>query len=139
MRRRNFVAALLGGLGSAVASRHVHARRETVLLQESQVAGFEHYRGDAIWPSLRVGGKLSLARESSNAYDRDAVAVYFDGDQLGYVPQLENRTIAQMFDRGESLEAKIVYLNDRGHPWNRVRMSISLTQQKASDKILPLI
>jgi hypothetical protein len=126
MRRRNFIAALVGGIGSVVASRHVSARRATVLLQESPVAGFEFYRGEAIWPSLRVGKPLSLVREAANAYDRDAVAVYVGGNQLGYVPQLENRAIAQMLDRGERLEARIVELHDDGHPWNRVRMSISL-------------
>lgn len=126
MRRRNFIAALVGGIGSMVASRHVRAKRDAVLLQESQVAGFQYYRGEAIWPSLRVGKPLSLVREAANAYDRDAVAVYVGGNQLGYVPQLENRAIAQMLDRGERVEGSIVKLNERGHPWNRVRMSISL-------------
>lgn len=126
MQRRSFLQALFGGIGVAAASRHVHARRNAVLLQESQVAGFEFYRGEALWPSLRVGRKLSLVREPDNKYDRDAVAVYFRGHQLGYVPQLENRAIAQMLDRGERLEARIVELNEREHPWNRVRMGISL-------------
>ncbi len=128
MQRRSFVAALLGGLGTAGAVRHVHARRHAVLLQESQLAGFEYYRGEAVWPSLRAGGELSLVREPLNRHDRDAVAVYSGGDQLGYVPQVENRTIAQLLDRGERLEARIVKLSDHGHPWDRVRMSISLAQ-----------
>ena len=126
MKRRNFIQVLVGGLGGALATRHVHARRDAVLLQESQVAGFEHYRGDAVWPALQVGDKLSLVRESANAHDSDAVAVYCGGDQLGYVPQLENRAIAQMLDRGERLEARITKLDSDGHPWHRVRMSISL-------------
>ena len=128
MKRRSFIQALFGSAGATALGRQALAHEPAVLLQESQVAGFEFYRGEAIWPSLRVGKPLSLVREASNAYDRDAVAVYVGGNQLGYVPQVENRAIAQMLDRGERLEARIVELDDSGHPWNRVRMSISLTQ-----------
>jgi len=126
MKRRSSLHALLGSLGAAVTSRAIHARDRRVLLQKSPVAGFEYHRGEAIWPALHVGDELSLVREAANAYDRDAVAVYIGDDQLGYVPQLENRAIAQMLDRGERLEGKITRLRAEGHPWHRVRMSISL-------------
>ena len=82
MKRRSFFQALLGGIGVAVAGRHVQASRRTVLLQESQVAGFEYYSGETIWPSLRVGQRLQLVREPANAFDRDAVSVYFLGEKL---------------------------------------------------------
>ena len=126
MKRRSFIQALLGAIGVAAAGRHAQASRPAILLQESQVAGFQYYRGETIWPALRVGQKLKLVREPANAFDRDAVAVYCHGDKLGFVPQLENRAIAQMLDRGEQLDAQIAELDGEGHPWNRVRMSISL-------------
>jgi hypothetical protein len=128
MKRRRFLQALCGGIGLALTGRPRRAEANEVLLQESQLAGFEYYRGQAIWPSLRVGRTLSLLREPRNKFDRDAVAVYFHGDKLGFVPQLENRAIAQMLDRGQHLQARIIQLNEHGHPWNRVRLSISLTQ-----------
>ncbi len=125
MQRRTFFQTLFGGMGAAVMGR-VHARDRTILLQESPVAGFQYYRGDVIWPRLRVGEQLSLIRESFNAHDLDAVAVYFRNDKLGFVPQSENRTIAQMLDRGERLEATISRVVNDGDPWERVRMSIFL-------------
>lgn len=136
MQRRTFLQALFGGIAAMLGGRlagtvpsgpPVQATRRSVLLQESQLAGFQYYRGEALWPSLRVGAPLSLVREPENRYDRDAVAVYCGGDKLGFVPQLENRALAQMLDRGERLEARIVALNEDGHPWQRIRMRISLT------------
>ena len=126
MQRRVFFQALFGGMGAAMMGSHVDARNSTILLQESPVAGFQYYRGNAIWPFLRVGEKLSLVRESLNDHDRDAVAVYFRNDKLGFVPQSENRTIAQMLDRGESLEATISRVLNESDPWERIRISICL-------------
>lgn len=107
-------------------SSRVPAEDRTILLQESPVAGFQYYRGNAIWPLLRVGEKLSLVREAFNGHDRDAVAVYLRNDKLGFVPRRENRTIAQMLDRGESLEATISKVLDESDPWERMRISIFL-------------
>jgi len=125
MQRRTFFQTLFGGMGAAVMGR-VHARDRTILLQESPIAGFQYYKGDAIWPSLGVGKRLSLVRESLNEYDGDAVAVYFRNYKLGFVPQSENSTIAQMLDRGERLEATISRVVNGNDPWERVRMSIFL-------------
>ncbi len=126
MERRTFIHALLGGIGAGAMTHHCRARDHSVLIQESPVAGFQFHRGEAIWPDLQVGGKVSLIRESFNRHDRDAVAVYFGNDKLGYVPRAENSAIAQMLDRGERLEAKITELVEDGDPWDRVRFSIFL-------------
>ena len=126
MQRRTFFRRLFGSLGAAVASKSVGAADRSVLIQESPIAGFQFHRGDAIWPSLIVGQELNLVRESSNTHDPDAVAIYFQEEQLGYVPRGDNRAIAQMLDRGESLEARISKLLVEGDPWERVRITITL-------------
>jgi hypothetical protein len=126
MQRRTFLKALFGGAGAALIGRRATTDDRSILLQESPIAGFQYYEGDAIWTSLRVGKSLSLVRESFNEYDGDAVAVYFRDHKLGFVPQSENRAVAQMLDRGESLEATISRVVNDGDPWERVRMSIFL-------------
>lgn len=126
MQRRTFFRRLFGSLGAVVASQSVGAADRSVLIQESPIAGFQFHRGDAIWPSLIVGQELKLVRESSNTHDPDAVAIYFQEEQLGYVPRGDNRAIAQMLDRGENLEARISKLLVEGDPWERVRITISL-------------
>ncbi|MGD1990661.1 MAG: HIRAN domain-containing protein [Chromatiales bacterium] len=106
--------------------RNLRQSSDVILLQESPVAGFQHHRGVAIWPFLREGEKLNLVRESVNQHDRNAVAVYFRNDKLGYVPQRENATLAQMLDRGEKLDAQIIRLLEEENPWRRVRIQVSL-------------
>jgi hypothetical protein len=126
MQRRTFFKALFGGAGAALIGRRAETDDRTILLQESPIAGFQYYKGDEIWPNLGVGKRLSLVRESFNKYDGDAVAVYFRSHKLGFVPQIENRAIAQMLDRGERLEATISRVVNDSDPWERVRMSILL-------------
>ena len=126
MKRRTFFRRLFGTLGATVASPPIGAEDRSVVIQESPIAGFQFHHGDAIWPALDIGEELALVRESSNTHDPDAVAVYFHEQQLGYVPRGDNHAIAQMLDRGESLEARISKLLAEGDPWERIRISISL-------------
>ncbi len=126
MKRRTFFRRLFGSLGATVASPHIGAEDRSVLIQESPIAGFQFHRGDAIWASLDVGEELALVRESSNTHDPNAVALYFYDEKLGYVPRGDNRAIAQMLDRGESLEARISKLLIEEDPWERIRITITL-------------
>lgn len=126
MERRTFISSLIGGIGAGVVTHHANTRNRSVLIQNSPIAGFQFHRGEAIWPDLHVGEEVSLIRESFNRHDRDAVAVYFGNDKLGYVPRAENSTTAQMLDRGERLEAKITERVDDSDPWNRIRIGIFL-------------
>ena len=106
--------------------RRFRKPRQPTPLQQSPVAGFQHHRGEAIWPFLREGEKLNLVRESVNQHDPNAVAVYFRNDKLGYIPRRENATVAQLLDRGQSLEVEIIRLLDEDNPWRRVRFQVSL-------------
>jgi hypothetical protein len=126
MKRRTFFQHLFGSLGAVVASPVVVADSRSVVIQESPVAGFQFHQGETVWPSLFVGAPLELVREPSNPHDAEAVAVYFKTKKLGYMPRAENCAVAQMLDRGENLEARIVQLSEREDPWERVRLSISL-------------
>ncbi len=126
MERRTFFRRLFGSLGAVAAGAPLAAGIRSVVIQECQIAGFQFHRGDAIWSALSVGDELSVIRETSNEHDADAVAVYFQDQKLGYVPRGENHAIAQMLDRGESLEASITKLMTDEDPWERIRIRISL-------------
>ena len=126
MKRRTFFSRLFGSLGAAATGAAFVSETRSVLIQESPIAGFQFHKGDSIWSSLDVGEELALVRESSNSHDPDAVAVYFQDEKLGYVPRAENSAIAQMLDRGETLEARISKLLTEEDPWERIRISISL-------------
>ena len=126
MKRRTFFRRMFGSLGAAAAGAPLGDGGRSVLIQECRIAGFQFHSGDAVWSSLAVGVPLSLVREAANEHDSDAVAVHFEDQKLGYVPRGENTAIAQMLDRGETLEASITKLRIDEDPWERVRMSVSV-------------
>jgi hypothetical protein len=108
-------------LGSARAGSEAH-----ILLQDSPLAGFQYHRGKAVWPDMKVGDRLNLAREPSNRYDARAIRVEWRGQKLGYVPRRENDDIARLMDNGAKLEARIIRLTESRDPWQRVRFEIIL-------------
>lgn len=133
MSRRVFlktIMELLGGFALHAVSQ-VKANGESTFtglqwktLQTSPVAGFQYYRGEALWPQLEAGQMLTLIRESGNPYDNRAVRIDWRGQQLGYIPAIDNAAISQLMDRGERLEAVIVELNQSRNPWERMEVEV---------------
>ncbi len=54
---------------------------------------------------LETGTVLELRREPLNQYDANAVAVYFQGMHLGYVPAAVNAGVAAALDKGDMVRA----------------------------------
>lgn len=98
----------------------------TTLLQESPIAGFKHHRAPAIWSFIHEGTELRLFREHLNPHDKNAIAIYFKNDMLGYVPKRENTTLAQLMDRGIQVKAQITRLLETDNPWRKVRFQVEL-------------
>lgn len=97
-----------------------------ILVQSSPLAGSQYYSASRLWTEIRIGDRLSLAREPDNRHDRSAVRVEWNGQKLGYVPRAENRAVAQALDAGERLEARVAGLRDDPDPWRRIEFEIFL-------------
>lgn len=97
-----------------------------ILVQSSPLAGSQYYSASKVWNEIRIGDRLSLAREADNRHDRNAVRVDWNRQKLGYVPRAENRAVAQALDAGESLEARVSALRDDPDPWRRIEFEIFL-------------
>lgn len=123
MNRRAFLAGLLAlpAVPFAFAERF-----RPVPIQESPLAGFQYHQGPQVWAWLRVGEALRLAREPENPYDRRAVALYWNGYKLGYLPRAENAAVAHMLDHGQRLAAHIARLRESPDPWQRLRVAVDL-------------
>jgi len=105
-----------------------------ILLQDSQLAGFQYHAGKALWPQMQVGDALTLVREPDNPYDANAVRVEWQGQKIGYVPRRENTDVARFMDRGQPLEARIARLAEGRDPWSRVRFEILIPLQPAGQQ-----
>ena len=126
MSRRIFLKALMGLAGLPIVVRLQAKESRPIPVQHSPVAGFQYYRGEEVWPLLQAGMPLELKREPENRYDRKAVAVYWQGAQLGYLPRTENHAVGAMLDRGQPVKARIDALSPEANPWRRIVMEIYL-------------
>ena len=79
---------------------------QPLVIQHSRLAGFRHHAAPQVWPALRRGCSLSLRAERKNPHDPDAVAVYWRGAKLGYLPRSENLVASRLLGR-RNLSARI--------------------------------
>ncbi|MDP2432358.1 MAG: HIRAN domain-containing protein [Pseudomonadota bacterium] len=127
MERRVFLTRILqlAGLAATPAiAAPVKVRKH--LLQTSPVAGFQYHQGETCWAELREGAALSLAREAENRHDARAIRIEWQGRKLGYIPRLENTTLASLMDRGHTLTAQLSARRESRDPWQRLAVSVFL-------------
>jgi len=127
MKRRSFIQTILGITGITVMPGSVAvAKPETrnILLQECELAGFQYYEGERLYPELRVGDDVTLKRAPQNKYDKRAVEVRWKGQMLGHIPRIANTTISQMLDRNEPISTHISTLTTAYDPWKRIKLEI---------------
>jgi hypothetical protein len=116
------MTALLIWGGAAGAEERAGSIR--MLVQSSPLAGFRFHRAAEVWPELRVGDALELAREPDNSHDPSAVSVSWRGRKLGYVPRRDNAALAWGLDRGERLRARISRLAEHPNPARRLEFEV---------------
>ena len=102
------------------------AHKKNILLIDSSVAGFRHYKGEEIWKKLEPGRSLDLKREPGNQFDYDAVEIYHEKEKIGYIPRSDNMVIAQLMDKGVDVKARISGITDSGSPNQRVGVAVEL-------------
>ncbi len=119
MRRFSLVCLLLALTGSAWADSQFR-----MILQTSQLAGFQHYAGGALFPLMSIGDPVRLRRDPANPYDPRAVRVEWFGSQIGYAPRADNMDLARLMDRGVKVEGRILHLQKARDPWKRVLLEL---------------
>ena len=109
-------------------------KKQKELLVSCNVAGFSHYEGCVVFNELKIGTPLQLVREDENAYDHDAVAIFFGDSHLGYVPSSKNEQLATMLDlgHGDLFEAYVQRLNPTAHPENQVHVGIFVKAKESN-------
>ncbi|AGA34101.1 HIRAN protein [Thioalkalivibrio nitratireducens DSM 14787] len=95
-------------------------------LQRLPLAGFDHHAAGRLWPYLRKGQALLLSRELSNPVDPRAVRITWLGEQLGYLPRVNNALAAGLLDRGARVIARIHTLRESRDPWARIDLDVYL-------------
>ena len=125
--QRRQALKLLAGLTLAPAAFALTGNKhDPIPLQEAPVQGFQFYQGEQAWPFMKQEHLLKLKREKHNSYDPNAVAVYWRGHKLGYLPRGENQVAAHLLDHGQKVSARVSRLHDTPNPTNRVWVEVLL-------------
>lgn len=129
--RRRFIGALAAALGGTLTATIAPLRARTapnrLHLQDCRIAGSHHYACHAVLPRLRVGDIVRLRRQPDNAHDDRAIEVFWRGHKLGYLPRLDNAAAASLADRGHTLRAEIIGIDDPAQEWEPVRLRVWVT------------
>ena len=115
-------------------------KAKKLFFMECNLAGRQYHDVDEVWDELHVGTRLELQRDLDNRYDKNAVAVvYHNTDEksgeteeylLGYIPNGENETIAQILEMGwdKIFECRISKINPDAHYENQIRLTIRIVK-----------
>jgi hypothetical protein len=86
------------------------------------VAGLKHYVLPARIKEITWHMIVQLVTEPSNAYDHFAVAIYLDGQKIGYVPRQVNRGIFNLLTDGIKVIACVRQVNINAPTWKAVEI-----------------
>lgn len=97
-----------------------------IFIYDTYVRGFQHHQGPGLIHRIAPDDALDLVREYDNEHDVNAVAVYWEGHKLGYLPMFENVSLAYMLDHGLLLESHVVYTQPKAQPWEQCFIAVEL-------------
>ncbi len=110
----------------AILSRLFSSREPRVLLV-CQIHGSHYYQCFDLLAEDKIAldEQLILKREPSNPHDENAIEVYtLFKAKLGYIPRRNNRVIANLMDRGETVTATVTGVNP--FIWEPVTIRVEL-------------
>jgi len=83
-------------------------------LVTTYVAGTKHHTNAIVVESLRHGMVLALRRDPKNAYDKNAVEIFWPEnngddpvDKLGFIPAVQSPMVARLMDNGYPVRAVV--------------------------------
>lgn len=74
---------------------------------------------------LNAGDKLDL-RSEVNKFEENAVAVYFGGNKIGYIPEKDVIIFSRLLDAGKALTAKVCDIDRSYNNLTKIKISIYL-------------
>ncbi|MFA9492552.1 HIRAN domain-containing protein [Streptococcus sp. E17BB] len=101
-------------------------------VEDFHLSGFAYYDGLDVVGELTPGTLVELRAEPTNPYDYEAVAIFYQGKKLGYIPKDRNTLISRMmfYGHGEILEARIQMVDLTVHPERQLRVVVKFKDNR---------
>lgn len=96
------------------------------VLASFYIAGFQFGEGALVLDALKPGARLQMVAESDNPHDPSAIALFFEGKHLGYIPAEHNGLFAVMMHYGhaDAFECVVQQVAPERSPWHQVRAAV---------------
>lgn len=141
MTRGNFLRNLIGLYGIASLPLEMVKQYQKVYLLQCFVRGFQYYHGPQIIDEINKSGLLEMVREPQNKYDKNAVALHFNNQKIGFIPMESNEMLAVLLDTGLlTLQAEITHIEKRAMDWEKIHVAIYVMKaldDGISEELLP--
>jgi len=125
---------LIGVAGFGMFNLQAIIPKRRIYLQQFFVAGFRHYKGMELLEFMHPNDLLELKREPENEFDKNAVALYWQQEKIGFVPAEMNELLARLIDaKALPLLGMITHLNNHVKPWENVAVAIYFVQDDSFD------
>ena len=104
----------------------------TRVIASFHIAGFQFGEGALVLEQLKAGAHLEMMAEPDNPYDSSAIALWFEGKRLGYIPSEQNDLLATMFHFGhaDAFECVVQQVAPERSPWHQVRAAVYVTDTR---------
>ncbi len=110
------------GIPYYITGEQIPKRR---LLLRTKVVGMDFISGiEEVLSKIGVGDYIHLMLEPDNRYDRNAIAVMFRGDKIGYIPRGQNEVLANLMNQDVELDCKVFSVGE-----SRLIVSIYMVSQ----------
>lgn len=73
---------------------------DKLYLLHSFVRGFQYYQGPKLLKEIKESDQIELVREPDNQYDKDAIALHWNRQKIGFVPAESNEILSKLLDTG---------------------------------------
>lgn len=115
----------MAGLGMPVLSGSVQDLfSQAVKIYDNYIRGLQYYDYKGLKAQIKPGDELTLQRDTENLHDSFAVAVYWQGQKIGYLPAYENIVTANVIDAGVELHAFVSAHNRETNYFSRLSVEI---------------
>ncbi len=125
MKRSDLLNKLgLGASGVVLPTGLARVKHEPVRVYNGFLTSIMFYGFVDLKEQIRVGDKLTMARDFDNVYDPFAVAVFWKGVKIGYLATYENVVIANLLDSGISLNVYVSNIDLEANPKNALSIVV---------------
>ena len=130
MNRTSFIKSFISLLGLGAIPVGIIRHYKKVYLLKSFVRGFKYYDGPGLLNEMKEGDMVELRREPNNAFDVDAIALYFNNFKIGFIPAESNTILSKLMD-AEVVEllGEITHLQIDASTWENVAIAVYVLKE----------